>query len=267
MQSKTGWAVLATLALITATLLSGVGLTAASLSTPTGHPGAGPFEGVTKYTSLNWAGYFAENTSPTINDTVTKVAGTWVQPSVNCGNDKTAIVVIWVGIDGAVSSTVEQTGSFAQCVKGTASYSLWWELYPKNSVQLISTITVHPGDTITGSVTFSSATGKFTMTVADGSKSFSKTGTQPGTERSSAECIVERPGGASTSNGLYSLADFGVATFSSCTATIAGHSGGIGSFPQVGAITMLGNNEVKVIAKTSGLTSQTDFSVTWKGYH
>jgi len=264
MYARAGGVVLVLLALVGATFLTGMGATVASAAVSTGHPGAAPMEAVADYTSENWAGYFAQNTAGSVNHTVTSVSGTWVQPAVNCANGKTAIMVMWVGIDGATDLTVEQTGSLAQCVAGVASYYVWWELYPKNAIQEIKTITVHAGDTITGSVTYSSATKKFTMEVADGASTFSKTATQKGTLRNSAECIVERPGKSATA--LYSLAKFTTASFSSCTATISGSSGAIGTFPQVGSITMLGNNDKTVIAETSALTSNTAFTVTWKGY-
>jgi hypothetical protein len=264
MAGRSRWAVLAALTMVTAALLSGVGFAAASASTVTSHSFAGPSAGTTNYTSSNWAGYFAQWKVGHTNGSVTRVTGTWVQPTLNCASGGTAITAIWVGIDGAAggSMTVEQTGSLGECISGVASYYVWWELYPLNSVQIISGITPHAGDTITANVTFSTSTHKFTMSIKDGTKSFSKTAGQSGTLRNSAECIVERP-----SNGvsLYNLAKFGTATFSTCTATIAGSSGGIGSFPQVGWIDMMGTT--KVIAQTSALTSQKAFSVTWKGYH
>ena len=264
MQPSVRWIVLAAALMVTATMLPGLALGATPLTAAASHSGgalirAGPSPVSTK----NWAGYVAENTTGFINSSVTKVAGTWTQPAVNCSNPATAIVVIWVGIDGASSTTVEQDGSLAQCFGGTASYSLWWELYPKNSVQLVSTITVKAGDKITGSVVYSVASGKFTMKVADGTHSFTKVGTQTGTLRSSAECIAERPSGSS---GLFDLPNFGSVTFSSCTATINGHSGGIGGFPNVFNITMVGNNGITVIATAGPLTSKKAFTVTWKGY-
>jgi hypothetical protein len=264
MEPSARWIALAAGILVLATCLPGLAVAATPLSTIAVHPsGALLRAGPTPATATNWAGYVAENTTGSINFSVTKISAKWVQPAVNCSNLLTAIVVIWVGIDGASSNTVEQDGSYAQCVAGTASYSLWWELYPKNSIQTISTITVKAGDTITGSVVYSSVSGKYAMKVADGTHSFTKVGTQTGTLRSSAECIVERPSGGS---GLFDLANFGSATFSTCTATINGHSGGIGSFPNVFNVTMLGNNGVTVIATTSSLTANRSFSVTWKGY-
>jgi len=218
----------------------------------------------TKYTSSNWAGYVAVST----NKTVKEVSGAWTQPTVTCGST-TQYAVFWVGMDGvkfwSTLGTVEQIGTFAQCVGGTASYSAWWELYPLNSIVTISSITVKAGDKITASVTFTSS--KFVMTIADGTHTFTKKATQSGTLRNSAECIAERPGVSSGGSfSLAHLADFGKMTFSSCTATISGVSGGIGTFANVWELTMVsqlaGN---ATLAKPSVLNStKSSFSVTWK---
>jgi len=265
MQTRAGWAVLAALVIAGTAILPGVGF-ATSLAANEAHAlGAAPLTGSTLYDSYNWAGYFAQNTSPNVNYTVTKVSGTWVQPAVNCANGKTAIMAMWVGIDGATDGTVEQTGSIGQCAKGVATYYVWWELYPKNSVQPISSITVHAGDTITASVTFVAKSGAFKMTIADGASSFSKTASQSGTAyRADAECIVERPSNGVT---LYSLAKFTTASFSACSATINGHTASIQKFGQVGQIDMVNNADTKVIASTSKAGTGGSFTVTWKGYH
>ncbi len=268
MQTRAGWVVLASLAIIGTAVLPGVGFATATLALEEHGLSASPMTtsstASTLYYSSNWAGYFAETSASTVKDTVTKVSGTWVQPAVNCANGKTAIMAMWVGIDGATDSTVEQTGSIGQCVKGVASYYVWWELYPLNAVQPIKKITLAAGDTVTASVTWKSGN-KFTMTIAVGSSSFTKTGTQSGTAlRENAECIVERPSGSS---GFYSLAKFTTASFSSCTATISGSSGAIGTFGVVGQIDMENNAGTKVIASTGTVNSSGGFTVTWKGYH
>jgi hypothetical protein len=261
MRMQSGWALVAVLTMVAAAALPGVGLAVATVSGSASHLNVSPAVVPANYTSSNWAGYFAQGKSGHTNDSVTMVSGTWVQPKLNCTSPTTAVTVIWVGIDGAFSTTVEQTGSFGQCVSGHASYFLWWELYPLNNIQTISGVTVHAGDKINANVTYSATTKKFTMSVADGTHSFSHTGTQSGTLRNSAECIVERPSGSS---GLYPLAKFTTATFSTCTANINGVSHGIGGFPAVGKINMMGTK--KVIASTSALTASTKFTVTWKGY-
>jgi Peptidase A4 family len=263
MSPKATWSVLVTVVMVSASMFALIGVAVAAIPTASNHFDASPLRGSTLYDSTNWAGYFATNTASNVNYTVTYVSGTWTVPTVTCKSG-TAITSMWVGIDGAISDTVEQTGTSSQCSGTTASYNAWWELYPLNAEQPISSITVHAGDSISASVTYSSSTGKFTMAITDGTHSFSKTATQSGTLRNSAECIVERPSGSS---GLYRLAKFASpAQFATCTATINGASGAIGSFPVVGQIDMV-NSGGTIIASTSALSSnQSTFSVTWKGY-
>jgi len=268
MQTRAGLAVLAVLTIVGMGVLPGVGFAATTAAMEVHQLGAAPLvgsplAGASLYYSYNWAGYFAQNTSPNVNNTVTKVWGTWVQPTINCANGKTAIMAMWVGIDGATDGTVEQTGSIGQCVKSVASYYVWWELYPKNAVQPISTVALAAGDTVTASVT-ALTSGAFKMTIAVGASSFTKTAKQSGTAlRADAECVVERPSGSS---GLFNLAKFTTASFSVCGATISGHSGSIESFGQVGKIDMVNNADTKIIAKTTNAGKKGAFSVDWLGY-
>jgi hypothetical protein len=212
---------------------------------------------VTQTASLNWAGY--ADAAPA--GSVTYVAGTWVEPAVACSAQGTQYAAFWVGIDGFNSNTVEQTGTLAQCSHGVAKYSAWWELYPLNSIQTIGSITVHPGDSISASVAYSTA--GFTMAIKDVTtgKSFSTAGTQSGTSRSSAECIAERP---SVERSLTSLADFGTMTFSSCTSTISGTTQGIGAYTNSDAITMVNSAGMTLAAPSGTSNSGATFSITWE---
>jgi Tfp pilus assembly major pilin PilA len=212
------------------------------------------------YTSYNWAGYFATG----VNGSVTKVTGSWVQPSVKCTSG-TQYAVDWVGIDGATSKTVEQIGTLSQCSGTKATYYTWWELYPLNSIQKIGSITLKPGDTVNASVTYSSS--KFVMKITVGTASFTKTATQSGTQRNSAECIVERPALSSGGNTTFAhLADFSKVSMYGCKATISGVTGGIGTFSSVGSITMVSQlSGNATLASTSALNSvKAGFTVTWK---
>jgi Peptidase A4 family len=209
--------------------------------------------------AYNWAGY-AESSG---TGTVTQVTGAWTQPAVTCPRG-TTLAAFWIGIDGYSSSTVEQDGTLAQCSHGTATYYAWWETYPANAVQTFGTI--HAGDKFTASVTWSSSTGKFTMKITDttSSTTWSKTSGNSGASENSAECIAERPAGASNSSGLYALAKFGTMSFSSCAATVSGTTGGIGTFSTVYAITMVSYpSGTRTLATVSSLTSNTSFTVTW----
>jgi hypothetical protein len=182
---------------------------------------------------------------------------------------------------------VEQTGVLAEVTSSrrtsTTIYYAWYEFYPYESIIEITTATniktltstpatVKPGDTISATVTYVSGT-TFTLTITDITEgwAFATTGSQSGAADSSAEWIVEAP---SSYFGVLPLANFGTAYFGSdytgvpytCSATIGGVSGPIGSFgSSVEQINMVTNRGV-LKDSTSSLSSPdgTSFSVTWK---
>src|SRR5881409_2708411 len=111
-------------------------------------------------TSTNWSGYatFASGT------TFTDVKGTWVQPSATCPSRKAQYSSFWLGIDGYNSSSVEQTGTSADCQrKNSPVYYAWYEMYPNPPVNLSMTIT--PGNTISAEV--SASGNSFTLTITN----------------------------------------------------------------------------------------------------
>src|SRR5208337_5656798 len=97
--------------------------------------------------------------------------------------------------------------------------------------QLISSMTIEPGDSITASVQY--IAGEFQLSIDDTTRgetfitdeSSSKT-QSPLAQRTSAEWIVEAP---SVGNGIASLANFGSVTFTNAYAVINGVSGPIDS--------------------------------------
>jgi hypothetical protein len=194
--------------------------------------------------STNWSGYAASGS------TYTSVSTTFTQPSVNCSAGD-GYSSFWVGLDGYSSSSVEQTGTEADCSGGVASYYAWYEMYPAYPVNYSNT--VRPGDKITETVKY--ASGTYTLTLADSTRGWTKTTTksESGLARSSAEVIVEAP----YSNGVLPLADFGKASFSGST---------------VNGSTLSSSNPVGInMVSSSGTTEDTvsslsggSFSVTWK---
>jgi hypothetical protein len=207
-------------------------------------------------TSTNWSGYAVT----AANGAVTAVSGTWVVPTLT-KSSAAGYSASWVGIDGFNSSTVEQTGTEADYVNGQISYSAWYEMYPANPVTLsTSTMTVHPGDTMSASVTY--ASNVFTLTLTDVTTKQSFKTTKSGTyARSSAEWIVEAP----WENGVLPLAGFGTETFSAATATINNQSGPISTGwagTQLEQINMV-NQRGTPIDSTSALSSNgAGFTVT-----
>jgi hypothetical protein len=222
------------------------------LAAPAAHAAApaavrfAPNKKISQSTSSNWSGYSA------VNGRYTSVSASWTQPTASC-TSATTYSSFWVGLDGDGSSTVEQTGTSADCSGGTARYYAWYEMYPKFPVNL--SLAVRPGDSISGSVTTDGA-GHFTLTISDSStgQSFTTTQRLPRARLASAEAIAEAPSG---SGGVLPLTNFGTVGFSATT--VNGQP--IGNFGP-DKIDMVSGSTVK--AQTSTLSSGTNFSVTWK---
>jgi hypothetical protein len=231
--------------------------------------------------STNWSGYAVTGST----GSVTSVQGSWIVPTVSAGASKTTAYYssFWVGIDGFNSGTVEQVGTDSDIKGSTTSYYAWYEFYPSPMYQITS-LSILPGDAISASVTYSGSSGSsgrgsfgrqsstFTVTITDGrtGRSFTTTGTVSNAARSSAEWIAEAP---SSSRGVLPLANFGTVNFGfdntavagTCSATVSGGSGVIGSFGSaVQTITMVTNRGVTKALPLSLSSDGTSFSVAWK---
>jgi hypothetical protein len=231
--------------------LSLVALAAASATSGGGNAAHGtrmlaPNHKISHSTSTNWSGYSA------INGHYTSVSANWTQPTASC-TSQTTYSSFWVGLDGDGSSTVEQTGTSADCSGGSPQYYAWYEMYPKFPVNL--SIPIRPGDSMTGSVT-TNGSGRFTLTIHNNTRggNFVTTQTLKRARLASAEAIAEAP---SSSGGVLPLTNFGTASFSAVTVNGAA----IGSF-NPDRIDMVSGGVVK--AQTSALSGGTSFSVAWK---
>lgn len=215
----------------------------------TGAPGGGDFTQVVQ--STNWAGYVAVGS----NGEATSVTSNWTQPTAHCsfGNQYSAF---WVGLDGYNSSTVEQTGTEADCIGRTAEYSAWYEFYPADPVYFNEP--VRAGDQFTGTVSY--AAGQFTVTLTDHSQSWSQSYTQavPGAARSSAEVIVEAPC-CSYGGSPLPLTSFGSVNFSS--ALVNGQGLCTTSPVQMIMVTQYGKQQVNV----SPMANCEKFTVAYRG--
>jgi len=243
------------------------------------------------YFSGNWGGYVVTG-SP---GSVCSVSGSWIVPSVMSVG--TAFAAMWTGIDGfssptVNSPTVEQIGTIAESsttfkggIHSSEAYAAWYEFYPLEAIQIITTATspsgapaiVIPGDIICANVKYLGGT-SFCLTITDKTEgwTFTTTGSQPGAIASSAEWIIEAP---YSSSGLLPLADFCAAYYGhqfthvdyTCHATINGVTGSIGSFgSNVQTVTMAteisfgGHNFFIPKATPSPLSSDgTSFVMTW----
>jgi len=226
-------------------------------------------------TTPNWSGYAARASSASSRqDSVTSVSGSWVVPRVTDPSGLNSSgkfnVYAWVGIDGFGTDTVEQVGTQQVVLDGVAHYYAWWEMWSsvnQQEPQIISGMTVEPGDSMTGSVQYVSSgtnAGKFEMTITDTSRSndsyttyqTSSANQNPLATRSTAEWIVEAPGGDSPGQ-FQTLPDFGEVTFTDATAVIDGVSGAINSSSwqsEALNITSTGNSSGVQFDTTSPLT-------------
>jgi hypothetical protein len=103
------------------------------------------------FQSSNWSGY-AET------GTFTTAVGHWTVPTVSrTTNVPNRFSSQWVGIDGFNNQNLIQTGTEADFVNGQARYLAWWEILPAAET-VIPSITVHPGNSMTASVTKLSGT-------------------------------------------------------------------------------------------------------------
>ena len=119
-----------------------------------------------------------------------------------------------MGLDGYSSSSVEQTGTDADCSRAKPVYYGWYEMYPAYPVNFSNT--VRPGDAMSASVTFSGSS-TYTLVLRDTTQGWTQTivKSQTGLARSSAEVITEAP---SSSRGVLPLADFGTVSYSTSSA-------------------------------------------------
>lgn len=226
--------------------------------------------------SSNWSGYIVTTNA----GGVTAVSGSWIVPTVTGAPGANTASSTWIGIDGGnvddqnASSSVEQIGTEQDIQNGVPTYFAWWEMYPTQSIQIpSSSITIHPGDVITASVVANTQTGDFTLTITDGTQSFSTTqapppvifnnaGIQiPAPTLSSAEWIVEAP---TIGNSQATLANFGSVSFANSQTTIDNETGAItntGSAAWTSAaaaafqVDMIDINSNATIANASTLTA------------
>ena len=156
--------------------------------------------------STNWAGIIDSGTQ------FTGVGGDWTVPTVqpSAGSESSST---WIGIDGALNSSLIQTGTDqGSSGSGTTDFA-WYEVLPNPAVVIGL---VSPGDQMQASIVETSP-GTWTLSIADLTSAQSVSGplsySGPGT---SAEWIEEDP----FVNGQQPpLANFGSATFSNMEVT------------------------------------------------
>jgi len=179
--------------------------------------------------SANWAGYVA-TPSAMVGSRFSSVSGSWTVPAVTCAAGRETHSAAWVGLGGDSESAraLEQVGTDADCSRaGASAYAAWYELIPAGPIDL--PLGLHTGDRMSASVTVRSH--DVTLRIRDLSTGarFGITRHVSNVDVSSAEWIVEAPSVcvAADACATLALADFGSVSFSSATATAAGHTGAI----------------------------------------
>jgi len=171
-----------------------------SVHQPQFHP---PIAALNASQSSNWSGY-NQGTLEKNNTLFHSVSGHWTVPAATAHTKGQAeYSSSWLGIGGGcvnsgcsvTDPTLIQTGTEQDVgSNGQASYSAWWELVPAPSVT-ISSITVHPGDQMSASISEAvSGSDLWTMTLKNltTGQSFSQTVPYPSTHLT-AEWIQEAP--------------------------------------------------------------------------
>jgi hypothetical protein len=217
---------------------------------------AGQISGQSEMNSTNWSGYADYDTL------YNSVTGSWSQPALQCGPGENSFALFWAGFDGLYDYTVEQDGTVGECYEGASYYFTWWEMYPTNEIQAVGG-TVHPGDSITASVTVSGDS--YTLAVTDATtpaNSFTTIQTCTDCVHASAEWIAETL--TASSGTPLPLSDFGSWTLTNAAMEAGLVSGGISSEPYQ-EITMVNSSSV-VEAQPGALSSSgSAFTVTWEG--
>lgn len=229
----------------------------------------GVFEGratgkVSKLSSTNWSGYADAGAA----NSFTSVSASWVQPTGTCTSTE-SLAAFWVGIDGISSAdpTVEQDGTLIECIFGFPFYFDWWETYPGNAVQVVSSVSA--GDHVSAKVVY--ANGQYKMTVTDHTNtadSFTKSAPCGTTTcgNMSAEWIAEAPCCSFGTTTPYPLAEFGTWKSSASRAVYDGTSGtttGVGA-PTVDEITMVDASKAVKAQPTALNSTGGTFGVRWK---
>ena len=200
-------------------------------------------------TSSNWSGYAATGRK------FRSVSAHWTEPKGHCHGGGNKFSSFWVGIDGANSNTVEQTGTEVDCHGSKPRYFAWYEMFPAFPVNFSNR--VRPGDHFSASVTHNSGA-KYTLVITDHTRHWSHTVHKSlrNARNSSAEVIAEAP---STGGGrVLPLANFGTVHFSRSKA----NGVAIGHFRPI-KIVMINSSGRRKVA-VSSLFRGRNFSVKWK---
>jgi len=206
----------------------------------------------TSYTSTNWSGYLATAGSFSV------VSGSWYVPQVTGNSSTTTADATWVGIGGVSSSDLIQVGTYNTVdASGKVTSAIFYELLPA-AAQIVTGLTVSPGDLIHASLSGSGGSWTITATDVTTNQTF-RTVVGYASTLSSAEWIQEDP--SYVSGQLVPLDNFGTVNISGGSVTKNGVVMSLAS-AGVSPITLV-TSSGQVLASPSGLTPDgAGFSVT-----
>jgi hypothetical protein len=209
--------------------------------------------------SQQWAGYVDVSNLLLRQSEVTAVAGSWAVPAVAL-TASDAYSSVWVGIGGFGEQSLIQTGTEQECIGGLFNYYAWYEFLPNRAIR-IQNFTVQPGDEIAASITLTRPNEDvWTVTISNlaRAESFSEDFVY-NSSKLSAEWVVEAP---SLNGQVATLPDFGSVSMSGCSATIAGTTGGISSFPGY-QLVLYDNQDVQLVDVSALNADGSGFNVTY----
>ena len=221
---------------------------------------------VVRQTDAN-TGYEIYSSTP---GTILKTQATWNVPAVNCtGASPSAFMQFYVVV-GHIFAEDSGTQLVATCSGATPQYSLTWIGGGFGGNQLPPGYTFSPGDKMQTMASVTIATGATKVTIRDLTLGWlftnSSTETVDKTKAGWAWWFVAEPGGGTTSRPLLQFSQIHVGNIQ---ATVAGHSGTLGSFVPLSKFTIdkwifVDSSTMHVLAKESGITSTSkSFSITW----
>ena len=208
--------------------------------------------------SLNWAGYWTQTGTPT----KTFASLTWTVPTVT-GTSSNSDLVIWPGLGSGNSAADELVQAGTD--QANASTTFWYEMYPYQPMQKITSIAVSPGNSVQVLIYFNTSTRTATYDFYNNTKNTFTAVTEVlpsghtylGTQ---AEWIVER---TTLANGsLAVLPNFGIASLSKAGWDTSGSSSSNVMNSSYSSITMI-NSSGQTMATPGTASSTGNFNVTW----
>jgi hypothetical protein len=219
---------------------------------------------VTKLNIANEAGYSVYDSTSSGS---LSIKGTWVVP-ITHSCQESGTVEYYIEIETGVYQDGSIMGMYCSSIGATPGYYINY-LYHGSHTLLPSKDKISAGDKMSTVVTFSSSTGKLSITIKDSTKgwTFASKGL---TDTAGTGQAVRWDFYTSTIDSL--PLKFTTLKTSGDYATMGGHSGTLGSFVSLSGYATYQYTDVdapdfnEVLATTSAISSGTSFSITWVAF-